>query len=44
MVTESNGGIQINTTPHLLDNFLPLRFDLMNNQGQVIEDMLNRIR
>lgn len=38
------GGIQINTAPQALDYFLPLRFDLMNNRGEVIEDMLNRIR
>jgi hypothetical protein len=38
------GGIQINTAPQALDYFLPLRFDLMNNRGKVIEDMLNCIR
>ena len=38
------GGIQINTAPQALDYFLPLRFDLMNNRGEVIEDMLSRIR
>ena len=37
------GGIQINTAPEALDYFLPLRFDLMNNKGEVVEDMLDQI-
>lgn len=37
------GGIQINTAPESLDYFLPLRFDYMNNQGEVVEDMLDEI-
>lgn len=37
------GGIQINTAPDTLDYFLPLRFDLMNNKGEVVEDMLEKI-
>lgn len=34
------GGIQINTGPDTLDYFHPLRFDLINNRGEVVEDML----
>lgn len=34
------GGIQINTGPDTLDYFHPLRFELMNNDGEIIEDML----
>jgi hypothetical protein len=34
------GGIQINTGPDTLDYFHPLRFDYMNNKGEVLEDML----
>lgn len=37
------GGIQINTAPEALDYFLPLRFDYMNNKGEVIEDLLDEI-
>lgn len=37
------GGIQINTAPESLDYFLPLRFDFMNNKGEVIEDLLDDI-
>ena len=37
------GGIQINTAPEALDYFLPLRFDYMNNKGEVLEDMLDQI-
>lgn len=37
------GGIQINTAPESLDYFLPLRFDYMNNQGEVMEDLLDEI-
>lgn len=37
------GGIQINTAPEALDYFLPLRFDFMNNKGEVMEDMLEKI-
>lgn len=37
------GGIQINTAPEALDYFLPLRFDYMNNKGEVVEDMLETI-
>jgi hypothetical protein len=37
------GGIQINTAPEALDYFLPLRFDYMNNKGEVLEDMLSSI-
>jgi len=34
------GGIQINTGPNSPDYFHPLRFDYMNNRGEVVEDML----
>ena len=34
------GGIQINTGPDTLDYFHPLRFELLNNDGEIIEDML----
>lgn len=35
------GGLQINTAPDALDYFLPLRFDYMDNEGNVLEDMLS---
>lgn len=38
------GGIQINTAPGTLDYFLPLRFDYLNSDGQVVEDMLDTLR
>jgi hypothetical protein len=34
------GGIQINTGPTTQDYFHPLRFDYMNNKGEVLEDLL----
>lgn len=37
------GGIQINTAPDTLDYFLPLRFDLVNEKGQIVESLLNDI-
>lgn len=37
------GGIQINTGPSTMDYFHPLRFDYMNNKGEVVEDMLKKI-
>ena len=37
------GGIQINTAPDTLDYFVPLRFDLMNDKGEVVEDMLKEL-
>lgn len=37
------GGIQINTGPDTLDYFHPLRFDYMNNKGEVLEDLLPEI-
>jgi len=37
------GGIQINTGPDTTDYFHPLRFDYMNNKGEVVEDMLSKI-
>ena len=37
------GGIQINTSPESLDYFLPLRFDYLNNNAELLEDMLDDI-
>jgi len=37
------GGIQISTSPNTPDYFHPLRFDYMNNQGEVLEDMIPEI-
>ncbi|CAB9512121.1 Low-co2 inducible protein [Seminavis robusta] len=37
------GGIQINTAPDTLDYFHPLRFDLVNTDGEVIEDLLPKL-
>jgi len=34
------GGIQINTPEGVPDHFLPLRFELLNNKGIMIEDMM----
>jgi hypothetical protein len=34
------GGIQINTGPDTPDYFHPLRFDFMNSEGEIVEDML----
>jgi Limiting CO2-inducible proteins B/C beta carbonyic anhydrases len=34
------GGIQINTPDRVSDYFLPLRFELLNNKGIVIEDLM----
>lgn len=38
------GGIQINTGPDTMDYFHPLRFDYMNSDGEIIEDMLDQIK
>jgi len=38
------GGIQINTAPDTLDYFLPLRFDYMNNEGEVLENLLPQLK
>ena len=38
------GGIQINTAPDTLDYFLPLRFDYMNNKGEVVESLLDELK
>ena len=38
------GGIQINTGPDTMDYFHPLRFDYMNSKGEVVEDMLKKIK
>jgi len=37
------GGIQINTAPDTLDYFLPLRFDLVNSKGQIVDSLLNEV-
>jgi len=37
------GGIQINTGPTSSDYFHPLRFDLMNSNGDVVKDLLSSI-
>lgn len=34
------GGIQINTCPSVPDYFLPIRFDYMNNKGEILESLL----
>lgn len=34
------GGIQINTPEGVSDYFLPLRFELLNNKGIMIEDLM----
>lgn len=34
------GGIQINTPEGISDYFLPLRFELLNNKGIMIEDLM----
>ena len=38
------GGVQINTGPNTLDYFHPLRFDLVSNRGQLVENMLPRLQ
>ena len=40
----SLGGIQINTAPDKLDYFHPLRFDYMNNKGEIVEDLLSALQ
>lgn len=37
------GGIQINTPAGIPDYFLPLRFDVINNQGRLIEKVMGGI-
>ena len=37
------GGIQINTAPDTLDYFLPLRFDLVNTDGEIVESLLDKM-
>jgi hypothetical protein len=37
------GGIQINTAPDTLDYFLPLRFDLLDDKGQLVDSLLSQI-
>jgi Limiting CO2-inducible proteins B/C beta carbonyic anhydrases len=36
------GGIQINTPDGASDYFLPLRFELLSNQGRVVNDLLDQ--
>ena len=38
------GGIQINTSPDTLDYFHPLRFDLYDENGVVVEDLLPSLK
>ena len=38
------GGIQINTAPDTLDYFLPLRFELVNTKGEVVENLLPKLK
>ena len=38
------GGVQINTGPHTLDYFHPLRFDLINSQGEWAENMIDQLK
>lgn len=37
------GGVQINTGPATQDYFVPLKFVLINNEGEVVDDMLLRL-
>jgi len=37
------GGIQINTNPQVPDYFLPIRFDYMNNEGEILESLLPKL-
>ena len=38
------GGIQINTAPEALDYFLPLRFDYLDSDGNLVENMLDKLK
>ena len=38
------GGIQINTSPDTLDYFHPLRFDIIDENGEVVQDLLPLIQ
>jgi Limiting CO2-inducible proteins B/C beta carbonyic anhydrases len=38
------GGLQINTAPDTYDYFVPLRFDLMNNKGEVVANLLEELK
>lgn len=35
------GGVQINTPPDMSDYFMPMRFDLMNERGEIVESLLD---
>lgn len=37
------GGIQINTGPSTLDYFHPIRFDFINSNGDLVENMLEKV-
>ena len=37
------GGVQINTAPQYLDYFHPMRFDLIDMNGQLVENLLSEI-
>lgn len=37
------GGVQINTPPGMSDYFLPLSFDVVDNKGKKIEDMMSAL-
>jgi len=37
------GGVQINTSPKYLDYFQPMRFDLFDNNGQLVENLLPQL-
>lgn len=36
------GGVQINTPPDYSDYFLPLKFDLYNNKGQLVDNLMDK--
>ena len=37
------GGVQINTSPRFLDYFQPMRFDLIDRNGQLVENLLSEL-
>ena len=37
------GGVQINTSPRYLDYFQPMRFDLIDRNGQLVENLLSEL-
>ncbi len=38
------GGIQVNTGPDTRDYFVPLKFNFVNNEGEVVDDLLSSIK